>query len=176
MRGFPSSHLKESAGMIRNETKNVVWLGNVRIADNFFRRFKGLMFEKGIDYALVFILPAETRANSAIHMFFMLEDIDVVWLDSSRRVVDFRKARRMRLYCPKKPAKYIIEGPVGLIETLKIEEDDLISWSEENIRETATPAGVPSNGMMSLRRSRPVMLERPEEISVTKNREACKWN
>ncbi|NPA47197.1 MAG: DUF192 domain-containing protein [Thermococci archaeon] len=145
--------------MIRNETKGVIWQGSVRIADTFFRRFKGLMFERGINHALVFVLPIETRINASIHMFFMFEDIDVMWLDSTRRVVDFKRARKMRIYYPESPAKYIIEGPVGIIKTLKVEKGDLITWTEEQEGRRAAPVGIPSNGAMTFRDSgRPVMM------------------
>ncbi len=105
--------------MIINETKGKAWHGRVKLADTFFKRFRGLMLVKNVNHALVFVLPAETRANASIHMFFMLSDIDVIWLDSSRRVVDFKTAKKWRLYTPKKAAQYIIEGPVGLIRTLR---------------------------------------------------------
>lgn len=97
------------------------------------------MLVKNVNHALVFVLPAETRANASIHMFFMLSDIDVIWLDSSRRVVDFKTAKKWRLYTPKKAAQYIIEGPVGLIRTLEVEEGDLISWTPTEEREKAVP-------------------------------------
>jgi len=125
--------------MITNETKGLVWHGRVKMADTFLRRFRGLMLVRDINHALVFVLPAETKSNASIHMFFMLSDIDVIWLDSSRRVVDFKRARKWRLYAPKKPAKYIIEGPVGLIKTLEVEEGDLIDWSPTEEKEKAVP-------------------------------------
>ncbi len=125
--------------MITNETKGLVWHGRVKLADSFFRRFRGLMLARNINYALIFVLPAETKANASIHMFFMLSDIDVIWLDSSRRVVDFKTAKKWRLYAPKKAAKYIIEGPVGLIRALDVEEGDLIDWSPTEEREKAVP-------------------------------------
>lgn len=125
--------------MITNETKDKVWHGRVKLADSFFKRFRGLMLVKNVDHALVFVLPAETKANASIHMFFMLNDIDVIWMDSTRRVVDFKRARKWRLYSPKKPAKYIIDGPVGLIRTLEVEEGDLIDWSPTEDREKAVP-------------------------------------
>jgi len=123
--------------MLVNESKDRVWHGEVKIANTFFKRFKGLMLTRDVNYALVFLLPAETRANAAIHMFFMLSDIDVIWLDSARRVVDFKTARKWRMYSPRKPARYIIEGPVGLIQTLDAEEGDLISWTHTKEREKA---------------------------------------
>ena len=128
--------------MLINETKGRTWHGRVKLADSFFKRFRGLMLVRNIDYALVFVLPAETRANASIHMFFMLSDIDVIWLDSARRVVDFKTAGRWRLYSPKGPAKYVIEGPVGLIKTLDVEEGDLINWTPSEEKEKAVSVKV----------------------------------
>ncbi|MEO2152434.1 MAG: DUF192 domain-containing protein [Thermococcus sp.] len=138
--------------MIINETKGRVWHGRVELADTFFKRFRGLMLVGNVGYALVFVLPVESRLNASIHMFFMLSDIDVIWLDSTKRVVDFRRAKKWRVYAPKKPAKYIIEGPVGLIGSLEVEEGDLISWqvSEEK------------------RKSVPVRISFPEQVSFDK--------
>jgi len=79
--------------MLINKTKGKVWTGRVKIADTFFRRFRGLMLTPNVNYALVFILPSETRLNASIHMFFMLQSIDVIFLDSSREVVDLKRAR-----------------------------------------------------------------------------------
>jgi uncharacterized membrane protein (UPF0127 family) len=115
--------------MIVNESKGKAWHGRVELADTFFKRFKGLMLVSNVNYSLVFVLPVESRLNASIHTLFMLSDIDVIWLDSTKRVVDFKRAKRWRLYAPKKPAKYIIEGPVGLIQTLDVEEGDLIRWT-----------------------------------------------
>ncbi|ASI98445.1 DUF192 domain-containing protein [Thermococcus celer] len=142
--------------MLTNETKNRSWGGTVRLADSFFKRFRGLMLVGNVSYALVFVLPAETRANASIHTFFMLDDIDVIWLDSSRRVVDFKRARKWRLYVPKNPARYIIEGPVGVIRTLDVSEGDLISWQASEEKKKAVPLKIgmpdkisfdPSNGI-----------------------------
>jgi len=129
--------------MIINETKGRTWHGSVKLADSFFKRFRGLMLVRDVNYALVFVLPAETRANASIHTFFMLSDIDVIWLDSARRVVDFRTARKWHFYTPKNPSKYIIEGPVGLIRALDVEEGDLISWQISGRKQRSVPVKVP---------------------------------
>lgn len=128
--------------MIINETKGRSWHGRVKLADSFFKRFRGLMLVRGINYALVFVLPTETKAHASIHMFFMLSDIDIIWLDSTRRVVDFKTARKWRLYTPKNPARYIIEGPVGLIRALEVEEGDLISWTPTEEKNKAVPVKI----------------------------------
>ncbi len=157
--------------MITNETKHRAWHGRVKIADNFLKRFKGLMFERGIDYALIFVLPVETRANASIHMFFMLEDIDVIWLDSSKRVADFKNAKRMRIYVPRKPAKYVIEGPTGIIGALKVEVGDLITWSTDPEGRKTVTVKTPSGNRLSFgRNGRPVMVENVKSVSDSAER------
>ncbi|MBP1910876.1 DUF192 domain-containing protein [Thermococcus stetteri] len=154
--------------MIINETKGKTWHGRVYLADTFFRRFRGLMLVSNVNYALVFILPTETRANASIHMFFMLSDIDVIWLDSTRRVVDFKTAKKWRIYTPKKAARYIIEGPVGLIKTLNIEEGDLINWSPSEETRKAIPTKSILPGKIDLNGSKNsiAMVESVKEVKA----------
>jgi uncharacterized membrane protein (UPF0127 family) len=128
--------------MLVNETKGRIWNGNVYLANTFLKRFRGLMLVRNVNHALVFVLPAETRVNASIHMFFMLSNIDVIWLDSSRKAVDFRTARKWHFYTPKKAAKYIIEGPVGLIKALDVEEGDLINWTPTKDKSKAVPVKI----------------------------------
>ncbi len=135
--------------MIINETKGRVWHGHVELADTFIKRFRGLMLVSNVNHALIFVLPIESRLNASIHMFFMLSDIDVIWLDSMRRVVDFKTARRWRIYTPKESARYVIEGPVGLIRTLDVEEGDLISWDVTEKKEKSVPVKVSFPGKIS---------------------------
>ncbi|ASJ03750.1 hypothetical protein A3L09_06600 [Thermococcus profundus] len=154
--------------MITNETKGKTWHGTVKLADNFFKRFRGLMLVSNVNYALIFVLPAETKANASIHMFFMLSDIDVIWLDSARRVVDFKTARRWRIYAPKKAAKYIIEGPVGLIKTLEVEEGDLIDWTptEEKGRTVPVKSLIPGKIDLNGSKNGIAMVESVKEVKA----------
>ncbi|WP_461867002.1 DUF192 domain-containing protein [Thermococcus sp.] len=133
--------------MLINETKKRVWHGEVRLADTFFKRAVGLMFKPSIDYALVFLLPAETRMNASIHMFFMFKSIDVIFLDSSRKVVDFKLAKPWRVYAPSEAARYIIEGPVGIIRALNAEVGDEIRWvtSNNDKKPVPSPLGIPKD-------------------------------
>ncbi|WP_258084509.1 DUF192 domain-containing protein [Thermococcus thermotolerans] len=153
--------------MLINETKGRTWHGRVKLADSFFKRFRGLMLIRNINYALVFVLPAETKANASIHMFFMLGDIDVIWLDSSRRVVDFKTAKKWRLYTPKKAAKYIIEGPVGITRVLEVEEGDIINWTPSEENEKAVPVKVSLPEKISFEASNGVvMAESVKEVKA----------
>ncbi len=103
--------------------------GDVRLAKSIFARTKGLMLSKPDD--LVLISPKEDISSSSIHMCFMRIPIDVIWLDSQKRVVDIRKnipPNRLRIYRPKKPAKYVVELGIGKIGNSEI--GDIIEFSD----------------------------------------------
>jgi len=100
-------------------------MNKVKIADTAFSRFKGLMFEKkkNFDYALVFELAGETRIGASVHMMFVSFPIDIVYLDSKKRVVDKATLQPWKLnYTPKKRSKYFVELPNGIAEKIKIKE------------------------------------------------------
>lgn len=53
----------------------------IKIADNFKDKLIGLMNKKNIDYGLLI------KNCKSIHTFFMLENIDVLLLDESNRIL-----------------------------------------------------------------------------------------
>lgn len=70
------------------------------------------MFQPSLDVnaGLLMIQKMESKANSAIHMFFVKMDLGVIWLDSSRIIVDIQLAKSWQpMYTPRLPAKYILE-------------------------------------------------------------------
>lgn len=78
---------------------------DIRYADTFYKRFKGLMLKKGIDYALIFT----NLKDSSIHTHFMRFEIDVYFLDENRVVFEKTTLKPWKFYKPKKQAKYIME-------------------------------------------------------------------
>ncbi len=116
--------------MLINLSRNSVLCEKVRFARSSFERFKGLMFEResNFDYALVFELPFESRLGASIHMLFVFFPIDVVYLDSDKRVVDVVSAEPWGFnYTPRKPAKFFVELRRGLGK--KVSVGDFLSWS-----------------------------------------------
>jgi len=116
--------------MLLNKTSGKKILEKIIIADQPWLRMKGLMFEdaRKFNYALLFILPRESKLKAAIHMLFVFFPIDVVWLNSNKKVVDI--ARNLQPftpnYTPKKPAKYFVELPAGKATGIKI--GDTLEW------------------------------------------------
>lgn len=87
------------------------------------------MFRGKPDYALVFELEKETRLGASIHMLFVFFPIDVVYLDSGKKVVDIKSGLKpwSLNYTPKKAAKYFVEFPVGKLRE-KIGLGDVLQW------------------------------------------------
>ena len=94
---------------------------DIRYADTFFKRFKGLMGKKDIDYALVFT----NLKGSSIHTHFMRFDIDVYFLDENKCVFEKVTLRPWNFHRPKKQAKFIVETKKN---ALKIKIGDCLEF------------------------------------------------
>jgi uncharacterized membrane protein (UPF0127 family) len=78
------------------------------------------MFTKpvALDQGLLLVHSRESRADAAIHMFFVGYDLGTVWIDNHGQVVDHCLARSWRpFYAPTRPARYVLEiNPARLTE------------------------------------------------------------
>ncbi|MDD4049895.1 MAG: DUF192 domain-containing protein [Candidatus ainarchaeum sp.] len=90
----------------------------------------GLMFfpRRKFDFGLIFKREYESIVGSSIHMLFVFYPINVIFLDSNKKVVDIKKKLKpFTFYSPKKKAKYIIELPIETdISFIKI--NDVVSF------------------------------------------------
>lgn len=107
--------------MILNKTTNERFDIKITDADTFFKRFKGLMGKKDIDFAMLFT----NMKNSSIHTHFMRFDIDVYFLDENKKVIDKATLKPWKFYNSKKPVRYILETKKN---KLKIEIGDLLEF------------------------------------------------
>lgn len=93
--------------MYINDGKNKLKL---IMAKSYFKRLKGFMFKKNIDYAICF-----PKCNS-IHTFFMKEKIDVYMTDKDNKVLYiYKNLKKNRIILPKKGVYKIFELPVDKI-------------------------------------------------------------
>jgi hypothetical protein len=112
----------------RYETVDISVKGKVLhalIADSFVKHMIGLMFRQrmGKDTCMLFIFQREARQG--IWMRNMRFPIDILWLDSSKKVVDFVEAAMpasRRIYAPEKDAKYVLETNAGFIRRNRIKK------------------------------------------------------
>jgi uncharacterized membrane protein (UPF0127 family) len=97
---------------VTNTTRSLVDPLRVNSCESFACRLKGLMFQKALDHGsgLLMVQKGESRANAAIHMFFVGMDLGVIWLDNNKTIVDIKLACSWKtIYTPQHPAKYILE-------------------------------------------------------------------
>ncbi len=91
--------------MILNKTTGEIFDIKVICTNQFFKRFKGLMLKKDIDFALLFT----DFMDSSIHTSFMRFDIDVYFLDENQVIFEKASLKPWKFYKPKKQATYILE-------------------------------------------------------------------
>ena len=101
---------------------------NIKFANTFFSRFKGLMFKKDLNHALV-LKPNKTLSKStSIHTCFMRIAIDIIFLDENKRVFEIATLKPWKFYTPKKGASYILEMKEASIEKYKIAIGDKLDF------------------------------------------------
>lgn len=120
--------VKCSSMRLVNLTTGKLLASEVELADTFWRRFRGLMlrgkFQQG--KALLFKFPKPGRRS--VHMWFVRFSIDLVYLDSSFRVVELRaQLKPWRFYRPRATVSYLIELPAGTISRVRVEVGHEIS-------------------------------------------------
>ena len=86
-------------------------IAEIRIANTFFSRLRGLMFKKNAKVPLLFEIPERInkKERSSIHSFFMRFEIVIVFIDKRNVVYEIAELKPWNCYVPKKPAKYIME-------------------------------------------------------------------
>lgn len=78
---------------------------------------------------LLLVESAESRVNTAIHMWAVFFPLGVVWIDSNRLVVDTKLARPWGIYIPKEAARYILEGSPSILGSVAV--GDRLEFSNE---------------------------------------------
>jgi len=111
---------KASAGHMRSArlvdyTTGKVLADEVKLANTFWRRFRGLIFRQNFCEGEALVFESKLRQQS-IHTFFMMFSIDVIFLDSNFLVTEIcHGLKPWRIYRSKVKASYIIELPAGTI-------------------------------------------------------------
>lgn len=79
---------------------------NLTECTSFYSRFRGFMFTRGINKALLF-----DKCNS-IHTFFMKESIDVIMCDMNNKILFYYKnVGKNKVILPKKGVRKVFETP-----------------------------------------------------------------
>ena len=96
---------------------------NIKIADNFFTRFKGLMFKKELNVNEGLII----NPCNSIHMFFMNFPLDILFVNENNEVVEIleniKPWRVSKLYFN---AEYVVELPINTVKSKNIQKNQKI--------------------------------------------------
>lgn len=115
------------ATIIYNKTTSKIIHLKLKFTDSYYKRLKGLMLKKDINYGLV-IKP---KYSSSIHSSFMRFTLDVYFLDENKKVFDEITLTPWNSYSPEKEAKYILEVKKGELKN-KLKKGDEIEFICEN--------------------------------------------
>lgn len=107
--------------MILNKTTDELINMKIINANSFFKRFKGLMLKKDIDFGMLFC----NLKDSGVHTHFMRFEIDVYFLDKNKIVFEKAALKPWKFYKPEKQASYILETKKN---ELKIEIGDRLEF------------------------------------------------
>ena len=112
---------------IYNKSRRKEIIGKFRLCRSILCHFKGLMFSKKPDFGLVFAFRTEKRRS--LHMCFVFFPIDVLFLDSGKKVVEIKEnVMPFAFYFPSKKAKFVIELPARAIKKSGTKAGDTISF------------------------------------------------
>ncbi len=109
--------------------KGKVIADKVKILKNSIEKARGLILRPKIKAKEGFLFCFNKEGYWSFHMFFMSYPIDILWLDSTKRVVDMIKGfKPYSIYKPKKKARYVLEMREGTISQHKISKRDMLEF------------------------------------------------
>ena len=108
-----------------NRSQQGATVVSARWCQSYFCRLWGLMFRTGLEpgTGLLIVQPSTGVSQTAIHMWFVFFSLGVIWLDDNYTVVDKRVAKPWRIYAPKAPARYILEGRPEILDRVAIGDE-----------------------------------------------------
>lgn len=117
-----------------NKTQKTVICERTELAKSYWQKTKGLMFRKSLPRNKGLLMVFGNERRTGIWMFGMRFPIDIVFIDSRKRVVDVKKGikpfsvnpKTWRVFYPSKSAKYILELNKG--ESQGLRNGDLLSF------------------------------------------------
>lgn len=109
--------------MLYNVNKENIVLENLKLANGFFEKFKGLMWRKRLNKSEGLMI----LSCNSIHTCFMKFPIDVLFLNMDHEVIAMRKeVKPWRMVNFIKKAYITVEMPEGTIEHKNVEVGDLL--------------------------------------------------
>ena len=115
---------------IKNLTKRAIISENAELCKGAFSKSFGLMFSLK-PKPLIFAFKKEKIVP--LHMFFVFFQIDALFLDKNKKVVEIKESfRPFEFYNPKKKARYVVELPQGTVKKTGTKLLDKLGFSINN--------------------------------------------
>lgn len=113
---------------VRVLNKNITLADNVKIADTFISRLKGLMWSANLEDGVgLMLVPC-----NCVHTWFMRYPIDVVFIDKDNVIVKIEESMLPYRIGPiVKQARSVLELKSGKCRKLGIDVCDRIEYTEE---------------------------------------------
>ncbi len=123
-------------GRIVNRTRKRTLAREVEIADSFRERARGLMFRGSLPEGKALLMVFPDEGDHRIWMLGMRFPIDLVFLDSDKRVIGIHESirpisldpRTWKTYCAEKHARYVLELCPGTVRKTGTEQGDLAGF------------------------------------------------
>src|SRR3990172_5449589 len=99
------------------------------VANSFYWRMLGLMFRKklAVDHGLL-IEFSKVLGSKAIHGFFMRFNLDLIFIDTDKKVVDICTLRPWSVYNPARECAWVLEVNEWFIEEKNVKKGDVLSF------------------------------------------------
>lgn len=112
--------------MLINKTNGKTLANNVKVCDNMILQATGAMFMPKLkDKALFF--KFEIEQNNALHMMFVFQALDVLFLDKNMKIVEIKENfKPWRFYNPKQESQFVIELADGVIKNTGTKIGDIV--------------------------------------------------
>ena len=126
----------QRAGYKRTRVRYKNRVINAEIADTIAKRGVGLMFRERMEAnaGMLFLGGMESRTATATSMHNMKFGIDIIWMDSGKRIVDIARDAQPTTsvfampHIPRKAAKYVLELNAGTAKKLGIKIGDRLAF------------------------------------------------
>lgn len=111
-------------GCIRINASSDAALGQIRKAETFFERGRGLLGSKGLTAGQGMLI----EPCNSIHTFFMQFSIDAVFLGTDHRVVAIHPNIPPRRFVRVGRAASVLELMAGQVDQLPLTKGDIVMW------------------------------------------------
>ncbi len=113
--------MNQVKAMIRNKSRGTVLCATHEVAETGWQKTRGLMFRKVLPQGHGLLMKFEKESRPGIWMLGMRFPIDIVFLDSGKRVIRVVENARplglswrsWRVYFPPRPVGFVLELPAG---------------------------------------------------------------